>query len=171
MRGARGRKAGSVAAVLVAVSFGLGGCGGGDATIVTDDGTVVIDQDDDGGSITIDSSEGSMTITGESGGELPEGWPTQVAVPDGGSVDASGTFSGGDGAAWQASITYPDMTAKDVVAEMKASMEDAGFKVEAEFTVGDQSAVTFSGEGLNVTATASEQDSGAVLVVVIASVR
>ena len=62
MRGVRGRKAGSVAAVLVAVSFGLGGCGGGDATIVTDDGTVVIDQDDDGGSITIDAGSGPKRI-------------------------------------------------------------------------------------------------------------
>ena len=169
MRGTRGRRVGSAAVVMVAIGLGLGGCGGGDATIVTDDGTVVIDQGDDGGSITIDSSEGSMTITGEAGGELPEGWPAEVAVPEGGTVDASGTFSGGDGSAWQASLTYPDMTAKDVAAQMKATMEDAGFKVEAEFTVGDQSAVTFSGEGLNVTATASEQDSGAVLVVVIAS--
>ena len=76
---------------LACLGFGLAGCGGdGDATIVTDDGTVTIDQDGDDGRIEIESSDGSVTISGDSGGELPEGWPSEVEVPGGGDGHVGG---------------------------------------------------------------------------------
>lgn len=169
MRGTRGRRASATAAVLVAVGLSLSGCGGdGDATFVTDDGTVTVDQDGEGGSITIDSSAGSMTITGESGGELPEGWPAQVVLPGGGTIDSSGSFSGDEGGAWQVAVTYPDKTAKDVADELRTSLESQGFEVQAEFKTGDATAVTLTGDGYNVTATASDEESGATAVVVVA---
>ena len=157
------------AGALVAGGLVLGGCGGGD-TFVTDDATVTVEdgQNGDDGSITIDSSEGSMTITGESGGELPEGWPEQVAVPAGGTVNSSASFGGDEGDAFQASLTYPDAAAADLIAELKSSMTDAGFSMEAEFTAGGQVAANFVGDGMNVTATASDGDDGAVLIIVIA---
>ena len=142
------------AGALVAGGLVLGGCGGGD-TFVTDDATVTVEdgQNGDDGSITIDSSEGSMTITGESGGDLPEGWPDQVAVPEGGTVNSSASFGGVEGDAFQASLTYPDAAAADLI---------------AEFTAGGQVAANFVGDGMNVTATASDGDDGAVLIIVIA---
>ena len=97
MIGRRGRAATTSAAVALAfLGFGLAGCGGGDGetTIVTDDGTVKVDQNQDEGKIKIESSDGSMTITGEGGGELPEGWPSEVQVPEGGSVTAAMALTG-----------------------------------------------------------------------------
>lgn len=170
MIGRRGRAATTSAAVALAfLGFGLAGCGGGDGetTIVTDDGTVKVDQNQDEGKIEIESSDGSMTITGEGGGELPEGWPSEVQVPEGGSVTAALALTGED-QGWTASLTYADKSAEDLAAEVKSNLESAGFTLEGEFTSGDGAMGTYSGNGYAVTAMAGQEDEGATLVMTVA---
>ena len=170
MIGRRGRAATTSAAVALAfLGFGLAGCGGGDGetTIVTDDGTVKVDQNQDEGKIEIESSEGSMTITGEGGGELPEGWPSEIQVPEGGSVTAALALTGED-QGWTASLTYADKSSKDLAAEVKSNLESAGFILEGEFTSGEGAMGTYSGNGYAVTAMVGEEDEGATLVMTVA---
>ncbi len=170
MIGRRGRAATTSAAVALAfLGFGLAGCGGGDGetTIVTDDGTVKVDQNQDEGKIKIESSDGSMTITGEGGGELPEGWPSEVQVPEGGSVTAAMALTGED-QGWTASLTYADKSSKDLAAEVKSNLESAGFTLQGEFTTGDGAMGTYSGNGYAVTAMAGQEDEGATLVMTVA---
>jgi hypothetical protein len=172
MSGRRSRAATtSVAVALAFLGFGLAGCGGGDgdATIVTDDGTVKVDVDPDSdeGKVEIESSEGSMTITGEGGGELPEGWPSEIQVPEGGSVTAALALTGED-QGWTASLTYADKSSKALAAEVKSNLESAGFTLEGEFTSGEGAMGTYSGNGYAVTAMVGEEDEGATLVMTVA---
>lgn len=160
----------SVAATVLAI--GLAGCSGDDRTIVTDEGTVSVQTDDDGGSLTIDSSEGSVALSAESDGELPEDWPSDVALPDGGSINSSASFDSPEGQAWQVSVVYPDTPPSEVIGQLKASMQDVGYTVAADASAGGQTVATFVGDGRSVTAAAaaSEDDSAGetVLTVVIA---
>ncbi|MCU0264419.1 MAG: hypothetical protein MUF09_12285 [Candidatus Nanopelagicales bacterium] len=172
MSGGRSRFATASAAVALALlGFGLVGCGGGDgdATIVTDDGTVKVDVDPDGdeGTVKIESSEGSMTITGDGGGELPEGWPSDVVVPEGGTVTSAVALSGEE-QGWTASLTYPDMSTKDLAAEVRSNLESAGFTLEGEFTSGEGAMGTWSGNGYAVTSMVGQEDDGATLLITIA---
>lgn len=171
MRGKRGRVATTSAAVALALlGFGLGGCGGGDgeATIVTDDGTVKVDPNEGDGTITIESSEGSMTITGEEGGELPEGWPSEVQVPGGGTITSAIAMDSDDQKGWTASLTYPDTTPTDLAAEVKSNLESAGFTVQGEFTSGEGGMGTYSGNGYAVTAMVGEEGGGSTLLLTVA---
>lgn len=171
MRGMRGRLATTSAAMALALlGFGLAGCGGGDgeATIVTDDGTVKIDPNEGEGTIKIESSDGSMTITGEGGGELPEGWPPEVQLPEGGSITSAVAMNSDDQQGWTASLTYPDTSPTDLAAEVKSNMESAGFTLEGEFTSGQGAMGTYSGNGYAVTAMVGEEDGGSTLLMTIA---
>jgi hypothetical protein len=172
MSGRLGRIATASAAVVLAVlGFGLGGCSGdGDATIVTDDGTVTVDVDPDGdeGTIKIESSDGSLTITGDGGGELPEGWPSEVTVPEGGTVTSAVALTGED-QGWTASLTYPDKPSQEVAAEVTSNLESAGFTLEGEFTSGEGGMSTYSGNGYAVTVMVGEEDGGATLLITIAT--
>ncbi|HYN55789.1 MAG TPA: hypothetical protein VES03_01205 [Motilibacterales bacterium] len=170
MRGRRGRAATTSAAVALALlGFGLGGCGGGDeeATVVTDDATVKIDPNEGDGTIKIESSEGSMTITGE-GGELPEGWPAEVQVPAGGTVTSAAAMDSDDQQGWTASLTYADKSSDDLAAEVRSTLESAGFTLQGEFTSGDGAMGTYSGNGYAVTAMVGEEDGAATLLLTVA---
>ncbi len=173
MRGTRGRVATTSAAVALALlGLGLAGCGGsdGDATIVTDDGTVKVDVDPDGDddTIKIESSEGSMTITGDGGGELPEGWPSEIEVPEGGTITSAMALDSDDQQGWTASLTYPDTSPTDLAAEVKATMESAGFTLQGEFSSGGGGMGTYSGNGYAVTAMVGEEGEGSTLLMTVA---
>lgn len=161
----------SAAVALAFLGFGLGGCGGGDGdtTIVTDDGTVKVDVDPDGdeGTIKVESSDGSMTITGDGGGELPEGWPSEVQVPEGGTVTSAVALNGEE-QGWTASLTYPDTSSEDLTAEVKSNLESAGFTLQGEFTSGEGAMGTYAGNGYAVTAMVGQEDADATLLVTIA---
>lgn len=162
------RRTAVATAMVVALGFGLAGCGDGETTISTGDGTISVDGDADGGSLTIDSSEGSVTVNTEADGELPEGWPEAVVVPEGGSISAAGRFDGADGTQWNIAVTYSDKSADDVNSEINATLTGAGYTVESESTVGSQVLASYTGNGQSVVTTVSEQDGGVFLSVAIA---
>ena len=159
----------STAAMLAALGLGVAGCGGadGETTIVTEDGTVTIDENGEEGSITIDSSEGSMTISGETGGELPESWPSVVAVPEGGTITASAALTGEE-QGWTVSLSYANTTAEDLTAEVTANLEGEGFSQQTEVNTGDGAMGTYTGNGYAVTAMSGQDDSEVTLVLTVA---
>jgi hypothetical protein len=152
------------AAVALSVALVLTGCGGGADTIVTDEGTLTVEQDGD--SITVESSEGSATITGE-GGELPEGWPAVVSVPDGGEILSTASVSETGQAGWTASINYPDSRPEEVAEEMAESLEGSGFTSVAEFTTEDGVAASYQGSGLMVSSAVTADGDGATMIVTV----
>lgn len=160
-------------AALVAgavLALGLTGCSDEDGTIVTDDGTVSLDGDEDGGRLTIDSSDGSVTLSAESDGQLPEDWPSQVVLPDGGSINSSASFASDEGEAWQVSVGYEGTAPADLIEHMTTELRNSGFTVTGEATAAGQTVASFVGDGLNVTASAGADDDrgNSVLLVVIA---
>jgi hypothetical protein len=167
MHTSRRRLTHCVAAAVLAL--GLVGCSGDDQTIITDDGTVSVQGDEDGNSLTIDSSEGSVTLSAESDGELPRDWPANVALPEGGTINSSASFDSPEGQAWQVSMSYPGTAPGDLIAQLTTSMQDEGFTVTADASAGGQTVAAFAGDGRSVTAAAGEDGSGeTVMTVVIA---
>jgi hypothetical protein len=165
----RRARAGTAAttALLVALGLGLAGCGGDDSTTVTvDDGTVTVDQDDN--RIEIESSDGTATITGETD-ELPEGWPAQVSIPEGGTITSGVALTGEDQQGWTVSVSYPDTAPTELTAEVKASLADAGFEAAGEFTSDQGSMAAFEGAGLAITALVGEEGAGSTLVMTVAN--
>jgi hypothetical protein len=92
----------AVAVLAAAAAFGMAGCGLGQQAAETAAEQLAEQQLGDGSNVEI-NEDGSVKIEGEDGtfeagtGNLPEGWPADVPVPDGftvygGAVDtASGT--------------------------------------------------------------------------------
>lgn len=168
MSGRRSRVATTSAAMALAfLGFGLAGCGGDGATVVTDDGTVKIDTNDGDGTIKVESSDGSVTITGESDGELPEGWPSEITVPEGGKVTSAVALTGGQ-QGWTAALTYADKTSKDLAAEVKTNLESAGFTLKGEFTSAEGGMGTYAGNGYAVTALVGQEDANGTLLLTVA---
>ena len=158
--------AAATTALLVALGFGLAGCGGGDRTVTVDDGTVTVDQDGD--SVEIESSDGTTTITGETD-ELPEGWPAEVTIPDGGTITSGVALAGQDQQGWTVSVSYPDTPAPQLTGQVRSALEDAGFRAAGEFTSEQGSMAAFEGAGLAITALVGEEGSGSKLVMTVAN--
>ncbi len=161
----RRRTTAVAAATLMAVGgLVLAGCSGsdGDATIITDDGTVSVQQDDE--KIEVTTSEGSVTINGESDGELPAGWPAEVPVPAGGQVQVGVVLDGTGEQGWTATIFYPDTSAAQVAAEVTSLLVGQGFEATVTSTTGAGGMSAFEGPGYAVTTLVSEVDSGVSLV-------
>lgn len=157
--------AAATTALLVALGLGLAGCGGGDRTVTVDDGTVTVDQGDN--QIEIESSDGTTTITGETD-ELPEGWPAEVVLPEGGTITSGVALAGQAQQGWTVSASYPETTPTELAAQVKASLEDAGFQSKGEFTSEQGAMGAFEGSGLAITALVGEEGSGSTLVMTVA---
>ncbi len=144
MRGTRGRSW-AAGVLVVAFGLGLGGCGDG---------------------ATIGPGEGSVTATTELDGVLPDGWPPDISIPDGGSLVDAGSDTG-DGVL-SVVVLYAGAAPADIADAMKSNLERAGFAVDGEDNAGDQTVAFYSGKGYRLVATTAEQDGGAVLDVAIA---
>lgn len=164
----RTKVAGAVAALILGI--GLAGCGGGDETVVaTDDGTVSVDQDEN--RIEIETDEGSATITGQGSGELPDGWPSEVAVPEGATITGGMAMTGQDQKGWTASLSFPDASAKDVMAQFASSLEDAGFTTEGTYSSEDSSVSSFTSDSYQVSVLVAAEGSGSIATVTVSTTQ
>ncbi len=166
-----GRIRRSSSAAGLALLLGLAGCGGGEEVITTDDGTVTVDQGDN--RIEIETDEGTAVITGDDGGELPDGWPSVVALPEGGRIGASVSLDNQEQKGWSATVAYGGADPEDLLDEFDSSLRAAGFDRDARYATEDGGGSTFrsaeyfvavivSSEGEEVTAvvTVGEVDEG-----------
>ena len=109
-----------------------------------------IDVDEEG--INVESSEGSFSADAEGGfsmetedgtfesqtGQVPEGFPGQVPLPDAAVVSGS-RMDGQDGVAWMVNYQYDSGDPAAVLQEQVDALEGAGFSSDsdANFSMGD----------------------------------
>ncbi len=98
------------------------------------EGEVDLDFDDDGGSFSVETEDGSVEydISGEGGGELPDDFP-DVPLPDGLSIISSAKQSSGDETLFSVSGQLDDDDPQAVFEDVIADYESEGFEVEGRY--------------------------------------
>ena len=118
----------------------------GDLSIKTEDGEFSIDVDEDGdgnvsisgesedGEFSIESEGGDTvikseegTIIGSTSGDLPDGFPDSVPVPEGFEIQASQSMSTAEGTSYILSGTI-DESPSDVADQLIADLESSGYE-------------------------------------------
>ena len=111
-----------------------------------------IEVDEDG--VSVESSEGSFQADAEGGfsmetdegsfesqaGQVPEGFPDVVPLPDATVLNGS-RMDGADGKAWMVNFQYDSGDPAEVLSAQAQALEDAGFTTdgESDFSMGGQS--------------------------------
>lgn len=90
-------------------------------------GDVDLDLDEEGGSISVETSEGSMSFGG--GGDLPESFPEDLPLPPG-DFEVSSSFeeSNDDGASLTVALLV-EGSHDDLVAHYEEALPDAGWEI------------------------------------------
>ena len=138
--------------VLVALLLGstlvLGGCGSDEDRAedaieeAAQDAGEDVEVDVDGDEITIENSDGTVSM----GGDLPEDFPEDdIPLVDGDVQLAMGAAEQG----WQISI-YVDAVADEAVGGAVARLEGAGFALDDETAMGDVGSATLSSDAYAV---------------------
>lgn len=157
----------ALAAGLLALGLaaGLAGCGSDERTIVTDEGTISVDAGE--GKVEIEASDGSVTISGETGGDLPEGWPAEIVLPEGGTITSAVAVSGED-AGWNVSVTYEGLDPEALGEQVANSLESAGLESKGGFTSAEGALSSFEGNGYAVSVILGPEGSGSTMVMTVA---
>lgn len=118
--------------------------------VVTDEngevvtGNVDVDGDGDGGAVNIESEDGDFQF--ETGGGIPEEWPSEVPAPEG-MDDATSSVTEADGSL---AITVTGAADPDLIATYGAALESAGFERTASFESPGNSSNTYENGTWNV---------------------
>ena len=138
------RRGTALAAMLLGSSLVLGGCGSDEdraANAIEEaaqDAGEDVEVDVDGDDITIEKSDGTVSM----GGDLPEGFPEDdIPLVDGDVQLAMGAAEQG----WQVSI-YVAAVADEAVADAVALLTRAGFTLGDETDMGDVGSATLSSD-------------------------
>jgi hypothetical protein len=148
------------AALVLALS--ISGCGGDDKAAesaieeAAENAGEDVDVDVDDDEITIENSDGSVTV----GGDLPEGFPAEdIPLVDGDVLMAMGA----SGQGYQVTLDVDDAPA-DAMAAARALLEGAGFTVDEEGVMGTLYTATLSSDAYSVYLTATEADGRTTLI-------
>ena len=160
------RRRSALVALMLGAALALGGCGGSDEERAEDaieeaaeEAGEDVDVDVDGDDITIENSDGTVSM----GGDLPEGFPEDdIPLVEGDVLLAMG----GEGQGWQVSLAV-DSSAEDAMAEARGLLEGAGFSVDEEAVMGEMSTATLSSDAYNIYVTAAEADGQTSLIYAI----
>lgn len=103
---------------------------------------VEIDIDEEGGNLTIESSEGTLDIGGDS---LPEGFPDGVPLPDDYEVAGSMTEGSDDATSFFVTVSTPTAI-EDLAPMVEDGLVDGGWSIDdtVEMTFDDGSSTTLS---------------------------
>ena len=142
----------------LAAVLAVAGCGG-------DDGGVTVDPGND--TVKVETSDGTAVVTGGDDGTLPEGWPEEVALPEGGNVTGGVAVTTPGQEGWTAALEYPDTSAEDVAAALTSSLESAGFTSEGTVTTAEGSMLVFKSSTYAVTAIVSAEGSGSTAAITV----
>lgn len=149
----------------------------GDISIKTEDGEFSVKTDDDGnvsiqgsgqdgdGNIRIDSENGETVVEGDDGtavfsqsGDLPDGFPDEVPVPDGLSIVFAQSLETSDGGTGYSVAATTSRDRDDLLDEMTATFEANGFDQQQLTTTPDGSIFVYSNSTYAVTAVIGESN-------------
>jgi hypothetical protein len=139
----------------------LSGCGGSEETPAAEP-TPTVQVSESG--ITVDGEGGSLSIS--EGSDLPEGWPSAVVLPDGGTVTNSLSLDQEGKKGWTVTATYEDPV-DSVTDAFTAALTDAGFTKDSTVSAGGQSLLAFSGQGYTVAVTLGTEGGGTAVAVTV----
>ena len=163
-----------VPVILLALAAGLfAGCGNDDAAAERTAEEILeagsgedVDVDVDGEDVTIEGKDGSSSFS--TSDELPEGWPDDIAMPDGAKLQGSSAIAAGEGRNLTTSGTV-DLSVRDVVTHFEGEFEEWKTEGTADIGTGDDAVSnrSWSRDGDQATLTATRSgDSGDVTFVV-----
>lgn len=135
----------------------------GNFSVKTEDGEFSIKTDDDGNvsiqgggenggeSFTIDSENGETVVETDDGtavftqdGEMPDGFPSEIPVPNDFGVIYAQSANSGDGEAFSVAGSS-SVPVADVVADTQAGLESAGYEQQQVTTTPDGALLVYSG--------------------------
>jgi hypothetical protein len=122
----------ALAAVGLLALVGLTACGGGDGDSVTiekDGESVEVDRD--GGSVSFKSDDGDASTTVGDDAKVPEDWPDDVPLPDGGKVAVATQVERDGKQTFHLTYKVSD-DADDVIADYGDALKDGGFTLDNE---------------------------------------
>ncbi len=94
-----------------------------------------VDIDTDGdGSVSIDSDEGSLKI---GSGELPDGFPDEVPLPDDFKIEGSMSMGTNDRDSFTVQMSSPDADVEKTHDDLKSRIEASGFEIMSTNSMGD----------------------------------
>lgn len=143
----------SIAATIAVSALVLTGCGQAAEELaeeaVKQGGGGDVEIDADGDSVKIEGEDGSISIGKD---ELPENFPSEVSLPDGGTIESATSITDNKKDGWFLQVTYPDVSAKELASSLAASLTGAGFKESSTSSFNNQSLVTYEGNGYEAAA-------------------
>lgn len=158
----------------------------GDLSIQTEDGEFSIDVDGDGdgnisvsgsgddGDFSIESEDGETVFESEDGtavlsssGDLPDGFPDGVPLPDGLTIQISQSFDSDDGTTFSVSGEAPDDPA-DVTADYVARLEAAGYTQVQLTTFAEGGFFVFDNGVFDVSGSIGVGDGGSFMTISVA---
>ena len=157
-----GRRTNIIAATVVAgLILTTAGCGKVADKVsqkASEKATEKIIENETGGSVDLNTSDGKMKIktkdgevTYGSGSELPKGWPSDVKLPKGITLNASTSSKTEGGVSMIISGTVAKGKAKSVYGTISSNLKSAGYKLdnESEMTSGGSFSATVTGTKSN----------------------
>lgn len=132
--------------------------GGQDVTVQTSEGEISVDADDDG-SFTYEGPDGTVTSSGA--GELPEQFPDSFPLPEGYTVEAAISAEGAtDSVIFTIGLPGTLAESTDFYA---AALRSGGYTIVSQFSSGDAASFQFSGNGQEGNVALAVQGDGTVL--------
>jgi len=154
------QKAARTAAPIAVLAMAVAGCGGSDDPTAGSTPTVQVSNS----GLTIEGEDGSISVS--EGGDLPEGWPSAVVLPDGGTVTNSLSLDQQGKKGWTVTATY-EGSVDTVTDAFSSSLSGAGFTKDSTVSAGGQSLVAFSGQGYTVAVTIGTEGSGTSVAITV----
>ena len=155
------RRRSALVALVLGSALILGGCGSDEDRAedaieeAAKDAGEDVDVDVDGDEITIENSDGTVSM----GGDLPGGFPEdEIPLIDGDIQIAMGA----EGQGWQITF-YVDAPSDEAVAEGVSLLEGAGFSVDEQAVMDDFTTATLSSDAYAVYLTGTAADSQTAL--------
>lgn len=132
-----------VGIIVVALALGLVGCKSIEDKIGEEIGEELIggavggDVEVDDDSVTIETEEGDVTISDDTG-KIPDGFPDDFPLYDGYALDGASSIAGGGTTTYYVNMTSEDEV-KDIYDWYKAEFADAGWEISGDVIYSDSS--------------------------------
>ena len=157
---------GVVVGAIAGAALFLSGCGDAAEQAAEEVAEQAIEEQG-GGDVEIDADGESFSVEGEDGSEfsvgsdeLPEDFPSDVPIPEGGTVESSSSMKTEGKAGWFVALSYADSDASELADQAANGMKDSGFKETSTFSADESTTTAFEGNGYQVTVSVAPDAEG-----------